>query len=325
MKKWIWLFSCVALVFLAAACNGEDPNPDAGHNIDVPDVGPDADPDVGPDADVGPSCEADELKCDGDCIDPTSDDEHCGACGHFCEADFVCSQGVCVCTGGLEACDASCVNLDQDPLNCGSCGNACDAGDVCDGGVCSDTCDAGQEACNGSCVDTDTDIEHCGGCGQACGADQTCNAGECECTSASLTLCFGVCVDTETDNDYCGDCFTECGNNEICVAGVCEIDEPAGVSFSDDVVPIFSTCTGCHGASGGLNLSADPYDALVNVDAQCAGRVRVIPGDSENSYLIAKLEGHADICGSPMPPGGAVNPADIETIADWIDQGALNN
>lgn len=31
--------------------------------------------------DAGPSCATGETLCDGDCVDLTSDTDHCGACG----------------------------------------------------------------------------------------------------------------------------------------------------------------------------------------------------------------------------------------------------
>lgn len=69
------------------------------------------------------------------------------------------------------------------------------------------------------------------------------------------------------------------------------------------------------------------YGELVNV--QSAGKssaVRVVPGNSTDSYLIQKLEGRSDIVGSRMPQGGPfLSQADIDVIRTWIAQGAQNN
>lgn len=88
-----------------------------------------------------------------------------------------------------------------------------------------------------------------------------------------------------------------------------------------------SQCAPCHttGSSGGLKL--DPadvaYTALVNhgVGASaCASQVRVIPGDSANSYLIAKLRNAVGICGLPMPRNRPpLAEEQIQTIEAWIN------
>jgi hypothetical protein len=94
------------------------------------------------------------------------------------------------------------------------------------------------------------------------------------------------------------------------------------------VQDIFSArCAPCHtsGSSGGLKL--DPASAsfanLVGVNASstsCADRVRVVPGDSASSYLIAKLRGASDICGVPMPRNlPALPEEEIQAIEAWID------
>jgi mono/diheme cytochrome c family protein len=103
-------------------------------------------------------------------------------------------------------------------------------------------------------------------------------------------------------------------------SAVCEV--PA------EVQAIFSTrCTPCHtpNTSGGLHLdpATGSYANLVGVhvsSSACNSRVRVIPGDSAESYIIAKLRGEAGICGLRMPRNLPPLPdEEIQTIADWID------
>ena len=91
-------------------------------------------------------------------------------------------------------------------------------------------------------------------------------------------------------------------------------------------------CTNCHNAVGsrfnGLDLSpAVSYSNLVNVASRAkAGAVRVIPGDTENSYLIHKLEGRSTIAGVRMPLGGPyLETGQILVIRRWIEIGAPNN
>jgi hypothetical protein len=98
------------------------------------------------------------------------------------------------------------------------------------------------------------------------------------------------------------------------------------VSFQHDVVPLIGHCGGeqCH---GGIGMSW-PYSSLVNkVTMQCGdGRVFVKPGDPANSYLLQKLEGTHMCMGARMPKAGSpLSAAAIQTIADWICEGAPNN
>jgi len=64
---------------------------------------------------------------------------------------------------------------------------------------------------------------------------------------------------------------------------------------------------------------------LVNIPAQGESRVRVVPGDPQNSYLVIKLEGRQSF-GSRMPEGGTpLDNIDLGNIRNWITQGAKNN
>ncbi|MCE4554593.1 hypothetical protein [Pelomonas cellulosilytica] len=87
-------------------------------------------------------------------------------------------------------------------------------------------------------------------------------------------------------------------------------------------------CTACHaGASApqGLRLdAANSYAMLVNVSSnEVPSLKRVMPGDSANSYIVQKLEGHAAV-GARMPLGGPYLDANtIALIKQWIDKGAV--
>jgi hypothetical protein len=48
---------------------------------------------------VGGECRAGLLLCDGDCVDPNLDRDHCGACGNQCDDATDCNAGVCA-SGG---------------------------------------------------------------------------------------------------------------------------------------------------------------------------------------------------------------------------------
>lgn len=125
------------------------------------------------------------------------------------------------------------------------------------------------------------------------------------------------------------------------------------VSFEIDVqqniLSVYCAKSGCHNADNppqGLNMSDGfAYYNLVDVSAVEYPALKRISTDSvpNNSYLYRKITGHGnddfachtagpggtDACGtSPvMPPSGNTPPtaSNIDTIKQWIIQGALNN
>ena len=106
-------------------------------------------------------------------------------------------------------------------------------------------------------------------------------------------------------------------------------DDP---SFAADIQSIFNaSCSlaGCHNASasGGLVLlQGQAYINLVNVvSAGEPPKVRVIPNDAGNSYLVIKLENRQSF-GSRMPQGASALSANrIQNIKNWINKGARDN
>lgn len=96
-------------------------------------------------------------------------------------------------------------------------------------------------------------------------------------------------------------------------------DTPESVSFADDVDPILQTaCRLCHGDAGGLMFKS--YDSLM------AGGISgpaVVAFEPHASSLYLRLNGAQ---APAMPPGGALLPDDqVETIRQWIEEGAKNN
>jgi hypothetical protein len=84
----------------------------------------------------------------------------------------------------------------------------------------------------------------------------------------------------------------------------------------------------CHGSarSGGLDLRLGAAHAsLVGVPASGApGRLRVVPGDADASFLVRKLAGVLGAGeGNPMPSvGRPVGPLELDLVRAWIDAGA---
>lgn len=97
-----------------------------------------------------------EILCDGECIDPLTDPDYCGAtddcmeanAGTMCGGDQECVNGACACLVGV-LCDGVCIDPQTDPLYCGASGDCmgANAGEICSpaaecaGAVCDDTCD----------------------------------------------------------------------------------------------------------------------------------------------------------------------------------------
>jgi hypothetical protein len=112
----------------------------------------------------------------------------------------------------------------------------------------------------------------------------------------------------------------------------CE-SQNSGPSFKQAVVPVLNRhCVMCHmneGAQGELSLHPQPYAALVDVMSSQSDMLLVAPGDVQASYFYHKLQGsHLDVGGEgeSMPYQRALlAEEDLNTVAQWIAQGANNN
>jgi hypothetical protein len=128
----------------------------------------------------------------------------------------------------------------------------------------------------------------------------------------------------------------------ICIVlAACGGDDPQPVSridptFASIQAEVFTpTCavSGCHDVSqreAGLCLAAsDSYGDLVGVEpttnsARMAGKLRIDPGNPENSFLLDKLRGPDFNEGHRMPYNGPyLSAEDIAVIETWIEDGAL--
>ncbi len=92
-----------------------------------------------------------------------------------------------------------------------------------------------------------------------------------------------------------------------------------GVSYANDVAPIFEvSCNKCHGieqVKEGLDMTT--YNSLM---VGSFNGVVIVPGNATDSFLVQQIvEGE-------MPKRGTKLTAEqTQIIADWINQGALNN
>jgi hypothetical protein len=88
----------------------------------------------------------------------------------------------------------------------------------------------------------------------------------------------------------------------------------------------------CHDSNASANLDLSNADTsfmeLVGVTSVQQNQLMLVePGNADNSYLIHKLENANTISFAPMPPGQgrALDPAVIQEIRNWIDNGADRN
>lgn len=136
----------------------------------------------------------------------------------------------------------------------------------------------------------------------------------------TMTLVLAAC-NSSSDNSITGPDNTDDGNNNG--GGVIE-----NVKFSTEVGPILvASCSGsgCHnpGAQSGVRLGS--WSQATSSVGQRYGGPIILPGNAAGSPIIDKL-GSSPRFGVRMPDGrGALTATQIQTIATWINEGALNN
>ncbi|MEW5849732.1 MAG: hypothetical protein AB2A00_13020 [Myxococcota bacterium] len=241
-------------------------------------------------------CPAGLVSCGGQCVDPLSDPDYCGASrncagpyvGQDCVAGQVCNgNGACAteCAAGYVNCGGICVNPLTDAQYCGAYGDctgnadgtACPTGQVCNGGgQCADACLPGWVSCGGVCINPDSDARFCAaygdctgnGAGEACPNGYLCDGtGECavEC-AAGYVNCNGICVDPNNDPLRCGayGACTGAGAGAVCPNGyVCDGTGTCAVSCANGYVNCNGSCidpdvdnTYC-GASGACDANTN--------------------------------------------------------------------
>ncbi len=106
---------------------------------------------------------------------------------------------------------------------------------------------------------------------------------------------------------------------EEAAASETEAPASAGISFANDVVPIFEqSCIKCHGVESrkeGLDMLT--YE---NILAGSRNGPVLIPGNSADSLLVQLV-----VEGEMPNRGPKLSSEQIRIISDWVDQGALNN
>ena len=105
-------------------------------------------------------------------------------------------------------------------------------------------------------------------------------------------------------------------------------DNGTQLSFSNDILPIFdSNCTTiCHPSPASPafgNLDLNSYVTLMDQTGPNHAPV-IVPFQPDSSFLVQRIE-DPGATRMPPPPNPALPPAQIDTIRQWIEEGALDN
>lgn len=98
---------------------------------------------------------------------------------------------------------------------------------------------------------------------------------------------------------------------------------------------VFSGCHDARSNEGNLDMEAEDLHAeLVGVEAdddnaRARGKVLVVPGDPDGSFIVQKVEGRMERDEGKWMPEGTDEPIDpecrIKMLRQWIADGALDN
>jgi hypothetical protein len=244
-------------------------------------------------------CPASQLACGAACVDPKTDNQHCGAkadcfaanAGTACDPGQVCDgAGSCkpTCQTGLLVCGGRCVDPKIDRQHCGAtadcantnAGQICPDGYMCNGsGRCALSCQQNLVACNGVCIDPQTNPDYCGAsmdcnganAGSLCASDQSCSGGHCAVRcAAGQAYCGSQCIDPGSDPLHCGvgsDCKggAACSPREVCDGtGICSLACASGFVSCGGRCVATALCPPCGqgGTCNPANLNGATCDSL---------------------------------------------------------------
>ena len=236
-------------------------------------------------------CKDNLVMCDDKCIDPKTDNDHCGASdscsienntyGMKCMNGYQCIEGVCQCPQeDMDACNGKCVfrsSYNYDNENCGSCGAKCkDKGKsmVCYYGDCRESpCETDQNQCyfKGQCIN---ETKHCGeNCIDCVSEGEFAKQADCIAEGDNP----GTCVTTEClegfhlyyDDNHVPKCAKNtpesCGDTKSGTVQNCkELNEHSeDIVCNDDGTCTIMTC------EPGYHLNNDQNKCVENTDNQC--------------------------------------------------------
>ena len=245
-------------------------------------------------------CDAEELqyRCEGECVDLSSDDRHCGGCLQPCGERDSCTAGECSdrCTDAQAWCRGQCVELSSNSHHCGECGHACSVFEECLEGECVPLCPDHFDRCGDTCVDVHTNSGNCGECDNACDPWLVCRVGSCECADLLLGDCDGACRDLSADVDNCGECGHQCDPDKTCIDSECVCPDEGWGICDGRCVDLRNDEQHC----GECNEHCDP-------DVECrygrCGGPELFPGVQTN-LPVAELRGWEECFSEPYGSSG---------------------
>lgn len=188
-------------------------------------------------------CPAGKTDCHGECVDTTSDPDHCGGCDQACDPGEVCENSSC--EAGPDCRTEACPGGYYCNINTGECLPGCASDSHCGENAHCDiathecTCNTGYHDCSGTCRPDDS-IDSCGDRCVPCPSDPH---GDVSCQDAQRCwtdchmgyhFCTDHCVpDTSVDScgDRCDPCPADPHGQAACEAGACFIHCDAGYLF----------------------------------------------------------------------------------------------
>src|SRR3954468_22135065 len=107
----------------------------------------------------------------------------------------------------------------------------------------------------------------------------------------------------------------------VCMGGLVFVSaQETKPSFPRDIAPVLGrSCLSCHGPTQQMFLLDLSTRAAALKGGQKSGP-SIVPGDSSRSPFYRRLTGQDQ---PAMPLGGKLSDAEIRTIKDWIDAGAI--
>ncbi|MBN2497307.1 MAG: hypothetical protein JXR96_22125 [Deltaproteobacteria bacterium] len=189
-----------------------------------------------------PACEGSQLCCDRCCTDVRDSLQHCGRCGHNCQAQVQnafgveCRQGACTyasCRSGFLDCDGDRENGCEtavDLEHCGACDRSCEELEHVVALRCDEEGDGSWvcafERCHEDYLDCDPEAPGC----ETARDEAHCESCEDSCSASTLGLRCVKDADSAAWHCGCADAqvFHDCGNFQQCCAQICTaLDDPA--------------------------------------------------------------------------------------------------
>lgn len=94
----------------------------------------------------------------------------------------------------------------------------------------------------------------------------------------------------------------------------------AQIDYNSQVQSIFnSRCINCHGSNGGVDLGS--FEKLMGSTGTNYGNRVIVANEPDSSGLVDKIEANP-MFGNRMPQGGTLTQDQINTIRQWISEGA---